>query len=113
MHIATCKVMYHEYAFGPGWDTLETPHDAASGVRMLEDGHRLLSDDLASLGDAGLDGARATNWREPWPAWRIFNPDDRARPPPRSGDRRPTRSIELWPAGYRRRLDRLDPWSAR
>jgi len=34
VHLATCKVMYHEYAFSPGgltWDELEIPHTNADG----------------------------------------------------------------------------------
>ena len=56
VHIAACKIMYHEYAFGAGrltWDELEIPHSAASAVARLEKGH-------------------PTNWGELWPSWRIF-----------------------------------------
>lgn len=74
-HIATCKVMYHEWAFGSReltWYTIETPHDVAGALAMTERGHQLLLDDLAALGDDELDAQRLTNWRESWPAWRIF-----------------------------------------
>lgn len=74
-HVATCKVMYHEYAFGARtmtWDTLEVPHNVAAAVEMLEEGQRLLEADLRSLGESDLDAARLTNWGELWPAWRIF-----------------------------------------
>ncbi len=75
IHIATCKVMYHEWAFGPReltWDTIETPHDVAGSMEMIERGHSLLRDDLTALGDEDLDGPRLTNWGEEWPAWKIF-----------------------------------------
>lgn len=74
-HVATCKVMYHEWAFGPReltWDTIETPHDVAGALAMTERGQRLLIDDLAALRDDELDAARLTNWGEEWPAWMIF-----------------------------------------
>ena len=43
VHVAACKVMYHDYGFGPGtgrWSDLDQP--------------------------------RKTNWGEMWPTWRIF-----------------------------------------
>ena len=75
VHVATCKVMYHEYAFGPGvltWDDLEVPHTVAGAVAMLEHGQELLAADLRSVGEAELDELRATNWGDRWPAWEIF-----------------------------------------
>jgi DinB family protein len=75
VHLAQCKPMYHEYAFGPGrltWDTIETPGTVEGCVAMLEDGQRRLLDDLAGLGDDDLDGPVMTNWGEAKPAWWIF-----------------------------------------
>jgi hypothetical protein len=75
VHIGLCKVIYHEWAFGPAQETfmtIETPGDAASAIEVLEQGHRLLSADLASLDDRALDRPVLTNWGERWPAWRIF-----------------------------------------
>ena len=75
IHIATCKVMYHEYAFGPAqltWDRLEIPSTVAATLTMLEDGHGHLRDSLRHLTDADLHVLRATNWGEQWPTWRIF-----------------------------------------
>lgn len=75
LHIATCKVMYHEYAFGPGrltWDELEIPHTAAGAIAYLQEGHVQLRAALAGLSDAGLAEMRSTNWGELWPTWRIF-----------------------------------------
>jgi len=75
VHIAACKVMYHEYAFGPGkltWDDLEIPHTAADAIAWLEEGHARLCAALDGLSDADLEDMRLTNWRESWPTWRIF-----------------------------------------
>jgi len=75
VHIALCKVIYHEWAYGPqklDFTTVENPHDVASSLAMLDDGHRLLTGDLAGLTDGDLDREVLTNWGEPWPAWRIF-----------------------------------------
>jgi hypothetical protein len=83
IHVAACKIMYHEYAFGPGklsWDELDLPHTAAAAVAWLEVGQVQLKTALDSLNDAsssvGLEQAlaemRPTNWGDIWPVWRIF-----------------------------------------
>jgi hypothetical protein len=75
VHVALCKVMYHEWAFGPReltFITIDNPHDVSSSLSMLERGHALLARDLAGLDDASLDRPVLTNWGEEWPAWRIF-----------------------------------------
>ena len=75
VHVAECKLMYHEYAFGPGtliWPDLDSPHTPADAVAALEEGHALLTNDLEGLADADLDGPRMTNWGEEKPAWWIF-----------------------------------------
>ena len=75
VHVAACKVMYHEYAFGPGrlaWDELEIPHTAADAIAWLEEGHARLRAALYGLSDVDLEEMRSTNWGELWPAWRIF-----------------------------------------
>jgi hypothetical protein len=74
-HIAMCKVMYHEHAFGPGeltWLTIETPGTPHDALDMLDAGHSLLTEDLAELDDTDLERPVPTNWGEEWPAWRIF-----------------------------------------
>jgi hypothetical protein len=74
-HIASCKVMYHEYAYGPRkltFPDLEVPPTPSDAVAMLDEGQALLMDDLAGLEDVDLDGQVLTNWGEEWPAWRIF-----------------------------------------
>jgi hypothetical protein len=75
VHLALCKVIYHEWAFGPrqlDFTTVENPHDVASSLAMLDAGNGSLAEDLARLADDDLDGEVLTNWGEPWPAWRIF-----------------------------------------
>ncbi|NIS83122.1 MAG: hypothetical protein GTO14_23625 [Anaerolineales bacterium] len=75
VHIAACKIMYHEYAFGAGaltWDELIYPHTAAGAITWLEEGQALLNRDLAALKDDDLPAPRLTNWGEQWPTWRIF-----------------------------------------
>lgn len=75
VHVATCKIMYHEYAFGPGkltWDTIEIPHTVADTIALLEEGHARLRTALDGLGDPDLEEMRLTNWGDSWPTWRIF-----------------------------------------
>ncbi len=75
VHVAACKVMYFEYAFGPGkltWDKLEIPYTAASAVIWLEAGQARLRSALEGLTDADLEEMRPTNWGDQWPTWRIF-----------------------------------------
>jgi uncharacterized damage-inducible protein DinB len=75
-HIAACKVMYHEYAFGAReitWDTIEVPATVESAIAMLERGHAFLVEDLARLDDdRELERPRLTNWGEEWPTRDIF-----------------------------------------
>lgn len=75
VHVAACKVMYHEYAFGAGklaWDELEIAHTAADAIAWLEEGHARLRAALDALSDGDLEEMRLTNWGELWPTWRIF-----------------------------------------
>ena len=75
VHVATCKVMYHEWAFGPGrltFPDLVIPHTTAGALEMLGDGQRRLVDALGKLTEPQLGEPRKTNWGEQWPAWRIF-----------------------------------------
>ncbi|MGH2680868.1 MAG: DinB family protein [Actinomycetota bacterium] len=74
-HLAMCKVMYHEHAFGRReltWRTIETPATSGDAIEMLDTGHALLTEDLAAANDGELEHPRMTNWGEEWPAWRIF-----------------------------------------
>ncbi|MDQ3735351.1 MAG: DinB family protein [Actinomycetota bacterium] len=76
LHIADCKLMYHEYAYGAATLTfpdLEAPRHAVAAIERLAEGQQLLRHDLTGLeSDAALDAEVNTNWGEPWPAWRIF-----------------------------------------
>jgi len=75
VHLAACKVMYHEYAFGAAqltWDDLPLPRTAAEATAWLEEGHSRLQGALSGLADADLEEERLTNWGERWPTWRLF-----------------------------------------
>lgn len=75
VHVAACKIMYHEYAFGPGrltWDELPLPGTVDGAISWLEEGQRQLTTALEELTDADLEALRPTNWGEQWPTWRLF-----------------------------------------
>ena len=69
VHIATCKVMYVEYAFGKGqltWDKLALPSDREGALAYLEESHQPLRAVLEGLKDEDLPKLRKTNWGELW-----------------------------------------------
>ena len=75
VHVADCKLMYQEYAFGPGrlqWPELEAPHTSSDALRALDERQAKLMDAVRAMSDHELDVERMTNWGEPWPAWRIL-----------------------------------------
>ena len=75
VHVAECKVMYHEYAFGAArltWPEIDSTHTASDAIASLEAGQTQLREDLDGLTDADLDREVMTNWGERWPARRIF-----------------------------------------
>lgn len=75
VHLATCKIMYHEWAYGSArltWPELDIPHTADAAIALLEHGHEELRNDLRGLSESDLDEPRKTNWGELWPTWRIF-----------------------------------------
>jgi hypothetical protein len=75
VHVAECKLMYHEYAFGPArltWPQINSAHTAVSAIAQLEEGHRLLTRDLEALDDADLERQVLTNWGDRWPIWQVF-----------------------------------------
>jgi len=75
VHLATCKVMYHEWAYGPArltFPEIVIPHTATGAISMLDQAHMRLSGELAGLSDGQLDDMVKTNWGELWRAWRIF-----------------------------------------
>jgi uncharacterized damage-inducible protein DinB len=72
-HVGACKIMYDEYAFGPGglqWGTPEVEPYATGGsqdeiVPWLEAAHAGLVGHVAALADdSELDTPRQTNWGE-------------------------------------------------
>jgi hypothetical protein len=67
IHIASCKIMYYEYAFGAGkltFPELVIPHTTAEAVSWLEQGHSLLTSALAQSTDTTLEQPALTNWGE-------------------------------------------------
>lgn len=73
LHVGGCKVMYDDYAFGPGklhwddddvqpWPIGEAP--MSETIVWLERSHRRLVDHVAKLDDAELSRLRLTNWGE-------------------------------------------------
>jgi hypothetical protein len=75
VHLATCKIMYREWAFGPGrltFPEILIPHTSSTAIEQLEGGQQQLLDDLAHVANAQLDDLRPTNWGDLWPAWRVF-----------------------------------------
>ncbi len=76
-HVATCKIMYAEYAFRDGqlswrWTDLRVPRRLDAMRVYLEDAHRTLRGYLDGLADADLQVPRQTNWGELWPTERIL-----------------------------------------
>ncbi|MGI8627561.1 MAG: DinB family protein [Geodermatophilaceae bacterium] len=92
LHIADCKIMYHEYAYGAAtltFSDVAASRTAAGALTRLDEGQQLLRDDLLGLADdEALDAEVGTNWGEQpsgqaepghvpgggkkVPAWRIF-----------------------------------------
>ena len=74
LHVGACKVMYDDYAFGPGsleWGTADVePWAAGTAPRdevvvWIAGAHRRLVDHVAGLADdTELDRLRPTNWGE-------------------------------------------------
>jgi uncharacterized damage-inducible protein DinB len=73
LHVGACKVMYRDYAFGPGklfWDRpavqpwAEGEAPMRETIDWLERVHRELVQDIATLDDAELARPRLTNWGE-------------------------------------------------
>ena len=75
VHVLECKLMYDDYAFGPGthrWDVdVSSPHTAADAITQLEVHQERLMTHLRELTDDDLMKQVLTNWGERWPAWRI------------------------------------------
>lgn len=75
VHLAMCKIMYVEYAFGNArmvWDDLSLPSDLVGAVICLEQGHMPLRAALEDLNNEDLPQLRKTNWGELWTTDRII-----------------------------------------
>ena len=73
LHVGTCKLMYDEYAFGPGKLTWDDPHlqpwpegkaPMSKAISWLETAHRRLVEHVAALNDEDLGSMRPANWGE-------------------------------------------------
>jgi uncharacterized damage-inducible protein DinB len=73
LHVGSCKIMYDDYAFGPGtkqWGTpevegwVDTDAPMAEAIEWLRGTHRTFVEHVSSLADADLDAPRKTNWGE-------------------------------------------------
>lgn len=74
VHIASCKVMYHDHAFASGtesWGNL-CPHTVEGALALLDDGQGRLMDAASKLGDEDLDAERPTNWGPMWPTRQLL-----------------------------------------
>ena len=77
LHVGACKIMYGDYAFGPGtkqWGTseVEGPWELgrapmAGAIEWLRGTHRSFVQHVAALTDDDLDKPRMTNWGEQRP----------------------------------------------
>jgi hypothetical protein len=77
IHLASCKIMYYEYAFGPAkltFPELVIPHTAAEAVQWLDNGHKLLTAALSQSTDSSLEQPARTNWGE-WPRYSAWSRD--------------------------------------
>ena len=75
VHVAECKLMYHEYAFGEArltWPDLDSPHTASEAILALDRGHELITGALRNFDEELLDRPVQTNWGESWPSWQVF-----------------------------------------
>jgi uncharacterized damage-inducible protein DinB len=74
LHVAGCKIMYADYAFGPGTKQWGTPDvegtwepgaaPMADAIAWLSGTHRTFRRHIEGLTDDGLDTPRLTNWGE-------------------------------------------------
>ena len=74
LHVGACKIMYDDYAFGPGtkhWGTseVEGPWELGQApmteaIEWLRGTHRSFVQHVAALTDDDLDTPRMTNWGE-------------------------------------------------
>ena len=74
LHVAGCKIMYADYAFGPGTKQWGTPDvegvwgpgaaPMADAIDWLRRAHRSFVEHVEGLADDDLDRERLTNWGE-------------------------------------------------
>ncbi|MFN2418706.1 MAG: DinB family protein [Candidatus Limnocylindria bacterium] len=73
IHVAGCKIMYADYAFGPGTKQWGTPEvegwigseaPMAEAIEWLRAAHRSFREHLREVTDDDLDRPRMTNWGE-------------------------------------------------
>ncbi|CAN5344236.1 MAG: DinB family protein [Acidimicrobiia bacterium] len=76
LHVGACKIMYADYAFGPGTKRWGTPEvegwadgEAPMGevIEWLRGAHRSFRQHVAQLTDDVLERPRSTNWGEERP----------------------------------------------
>ena len=75
-HVATCKIMYAEYAFREGrlrWRLadLRVPATLDAMRPYCAEAHRVLRGFVDGLSDADLPALRKTNWGASWPTEKI------------------------------------------
>jgi hypothetical protein len=74
-HLASCKIMYHEYAFGQArldWEGISIPPTASESIHQLTEAQIKLKTTLDGMHDRQLEEPCRTNWGEMWPTWKIF-----------------------------------------
>lgn len=73
LHVAACKIMYADYAFGAGTKQWGTPEvegweagkaPMADAIEWLREAHRSFKAHVGELTDDDLDRSRMTNWGE-------------------------------------------------
>ena len=76
LHVGACKIMYDDYAFGPGTKQWGTPEvegwidgeaPMAEAIEWLRGTHRSFVEHVRALTDDDLDRPRKTNWGEEQP----------------------------------------------
>jgi hypothetical protein len=74
-HLATCKQMYYEYAFGEAklqWDDIVIPGDTQGLRDYLNNWQTRLVGRLDNLSEADFEQNVLTNWGEKKPIWWIY-----------------------------------------
>jgi hypothetical protein len=96
VHVADCKVMYHEWAFGPGklaFPDLAPPATAAGAIVRLEEGPAVAPGRAGDAQRAGAGRASVDQLGRAVAGLADLLGDDRPRWPPRGRDRLPARPV--------------------